>query len=205
MAFCTKCGTEFQESNQFCGRCGVARGSDAVAGPHKSRRWVTWLMLGVAGFVILLIAFGSQDSETKPPPKAAIASDQDLLSAYCKAIPDEDSDNGGIRADGKPWDLTDLAVDAPNQHNLFVLGSKSDLPHVGAALDNALRRQPADETISDMCTRLGQKVSSGNQSLERTMSEAILVSIAFTVPVALTVVPTTALAGAGAAARPLCA
>jgi hypothetical protein len=103
---------------------------------------------------------------------ATIGRDRDLLTAYCKAVPDEDSDNHGIRADGKPWDLTDLAVDAPNQYNLFVLGGKSDLPHVGAALDAALRQEPADETISQMCAQIGQSISSPNKIVELTVADA---------------------------------
>jgi hypothetical protein len=114
-------------------------------------------MFGIVGFVILLIALGSQDSETKPLTKrAALASDRDLLTAYCKVIPDEDSDNGGIRADGKPWDLTDLAVDAPNQYNLFVLQSKSDLPHMGAALDDDFGAGPRTK-LYPRCARVSDR------------------------------------------------
>ncbi|MHB8384524.1 MAG: hypothetical protein ACYDC3_19550, partial [Candidatus Binataceae bacterium] len=34
-----------------------------------------------------------------------------ILQAYCEIIPQEDADNKGIRPDGAPWDLSDVAVD----------------------------------------------------------------------------------------------
>ena len=67
MAFCTKCGGEVPENNQFCGKCGASRvAAERPATPAKKRapRWLVWGVLGISGFAILL-ALLPDDSKSK--------------------------------------------------------------------------------------------------------------------------------------------
>ncbi len=87
--FCTKCGTELKEAEQFCTACGTAAGSPAKApsdnvapapeATEKKGRGPAALLIAGAGFVIALGAvLWSRSGETPPapvsPPPAAATS-----------------------------------------------------------------------------------------------------------------------------------
>jgi hypothetical protein len=134
-----------------------------------------------AAIVSALCLWSCESGPTGP------SADQNLiLQAYCEVIPQEDADNNGIRADGKPWDLSDVALDtgvhfvtgvpillgenSPDRSELSA--PASDLPRFGVMLRDALATQDQAWTVRQMCSSVGRPSNSTNSSVERSISEA---------------------------------
>jgi hypothetical protein len=96
---------------------------------------------------------------------------KDVIASLCSTIAREDADNGGVRADGKSWELSDLVTDASLQY-AAIHGMGANLMKGRSMMHQALASEPQDITIAQLCDREGALSRSRNASLRETVASA---------------------------------
>jgi len=99
--------------------------------------------------------------------------DPEMIATTCNIVAGEDADNGGVRADGKPWDLDDLVIDTPAFTIAIAKFHDAALVRGGAVLRDALAAERSDETIEQLCAAGGHPIATSNVVKDETVGDAL--------------------------------